>query len=245
MCTNLATQNTRREELNGKTYTVVPMVLLTEGVHAGSDGPMYYPREELAKTPAIWNMKPVVVYHPAAGESATDPDVARRRQVGMVMNAHWRDGKLRAEAWLEDMRVAAVDARIATSLSQNQTVEISTGLFTDRVYAPGRWGKEYFDYVATNYRPDHVAILPDTTGACSVADGCGLLRNNAFEAIDGGLQLPLPTMNFASGTNNECQCQRDNHDNATIPNWHPLPTVANEAATGGNVGPLPLPQMGF
>src|SRR5690606_13771547 len=31
--------------------------------------------------------------------------------------------------------------------------------------------------VARDYKPDHIAILPDRIGACSIADGCGV--NNA------------------------------------------------------------------
>ena len=92
---NVHNKYVRHEEFNGKQYIVAPMALLTEGVHAGSDGPLFYPRSELAKTPVIWNMKPVVVYHPANGQTATDPDVARRRQVGIVMNAHWDNRKCR------------------------------------------------------------------------------------------------------------------------------------------------------
>lgn len=33
------------------------------------------------------------------------------------------------------------------------------------------------DAVARNHRPDHLAILPDQVGACSLADGAGLIRN--------------------------------------------------------------------
>ena len=50
----------RNERLHGRDYTVVPMVMITEGVHKGSNGALYYPGEELGKTPCVWNMKPEI-----------------------------------------------------------------------------------------------------------------------------------------------------------------------------------------
>ncbi len=56
--TNLAPVRTRYEALDGKRYLVVPMVMLTVGVHNGSRGPLYYPKEELANLPLVWDHKP-------------------------------------------------------------------------------------------------------------------------------------------------------------------------------------------
>lgn len=179
---------TRFESLEGKNYMVVPMVMLTEGVHAGSNGPLYYPRNELAKTPAIWNHKPVVVYHPTqngAAISACEPAVIQSRKVGIIMNTRFEPGKgrapgrLKAEAWLDTNKLKQVDARVLNALSRKEMVEVSTGLFTDNEYTPGHWNGEKYSAIATNYRADHLAILPDEKGACSIADGAGLLRNSS------------------------------------------------------------------
>src|SRR5690606_1872073 len=61
---NLKKTPVRFEMLEGRQHLVVPMVMLTEGVHCGSQGCLFYPEEELAKVPAVWNYKPIVVYHP-------------------------------------------------------------------------------------------------------------------------------------------------------------------------------------
>ena len=61
----------RREELNGRQYIVVPMVMILEGVHVGSQGPVYYSLDELAKTPKQWNMKPIVIEHRLPMEVST------------------------------------------------------------------------------------------------------------------------------------------------------------------------------
>jgi len=179
---NLAS-SVRYDTMEGRDYIVAPMVMITEGVHKGSNGPLYYPRSELAKTPEVWNHKPVVVYHPTMnglGVSACDPDVITNRKVGIIMNTHFdfKTGKLRAEAWLEKDRIQEVDPRISEALSSGEVMELSTGLFTDNELIDGEWNGKEYKYVARNYRPDHLALLPDKIGACSIEDGAGLLQLN-------------------------------------------------------------------
>lgn len=176
----------RRDRMENRDWLVVPMVMLTEGVHAGSNGPLYYPEAELSKTPAVWNHKPIVVYHPeinGVGVSACSPEILTSRKVGVIMNTTYdaKSGKLRAEAWLDPERVKSVDPRVMDALERNQLVEVSTGLFTDNSKEDGTWGDETYNAIARNYRPDHLAILPDQKGACSIADGAGLLQTNGAE----------------------------------------------------------------
>lgn len=167
----------RHDTMEGRDYLVAPMVMLTEGVHAGSKGPLFYPKEELSKYPQVWNHKPIVVYHPPNGQSACDPDVLSNRKVGVVMNTHF-DGKLRAEAWFEQHRIDVVDSRIGEALEKNELMELSTGLSMDYDHTEGKFDGESYSIIARNYRPDHLAILPDKEGACSVEDGAGLLQTN-------------------------------------------------------------------
>jgi len=180
---------TRIELLNGREHLVVPCVAITEGVHEGSNGPLYYPAEELSKIPAVWNAKPVVVYHPTKngqGISACDPEIVNTRGVGLMMNTWYEPGdgkdtfgKLHTEAWCEVNRLGAVDARVEEAIERNEMMELSTGLFTDNENIKGEFnGKEYVA-IARNYRPDHLALLPDMEGACSIADGAGFLRLNS------------------------------------------------------------------
>ncbi len=172
----------RHDTLEGVDYLVVPMVMLTEGVHAGSNGPLYYPPDELMKTPVVWNHKPIVVYHPTMGGnaiSACDPDVINTHKVGLIMGATYVDGKLKGEAWLREDRLREVDSRVLEAINKGTMVEVSTGLFTDNDAEEGEWKGEKYVAIARNYRPDHLAILPDQKGACSIEDGAGLLRNSS------------------------------------------------------------------
>ncbi len=209
---------TRRETLHGRSYIVAPMAMLTEGVHNGSGGPLYYPEQECRAAVQSWNMRPVVVYHPeinGQGVSACDPDILEKQQVGMVMNTVW-DGKLRAEAWLEENRLQQVDNRILNALDQNKMMEVSTGLFTDNEQEPGTWAGEPYTHIARNHRPDHLAILPDRVGACSIADGAGLLQLNE----DGGIPEDLSVERAT-----ELVARLQTHIQTHSPRYHEEPTM--------------------
>lgn len=178
---NLANTPIRHDTLHGKAYTVAPMVMITEGVHNGSGGALLYTANEIKKTVQAWNHKPIVVYHPSMdgkGISACDPTVLNQQQVGIVLHSKWSNGKLRAEAWIENGLAEKVDARVLTALETNQMMEVSTGLFTETHGDGGKWNDEEYIGEAVNHQPDHLALLPDQIGACSIADGAGLLQMN-------------------------------------------------------------------
>lgn len=177
---NLINSAIRHETLHGRNYIVAPMVMLTEGVHNGSQGPLLYRESECKKAVVAWNMKPIVVYHPeinGRGVSACDPDILENQQVGMVMNTRW-NGKLRAEAWVDETLANKVDNRVINALEENKMMEISTGLFVENSGESGEWNGEAYNAEAVNHQPDHLALLPDKIGACSIADGAGLLQLN-------------------------------------------------------------------
>jgi len=212
----------RMDSMEGRDFMVCPMVMLTAGVHAGSQGPLLYTNEEIEKCPEVWDHKPIVVYHPminGRGVSACDPDILTNRKIGVIMRSHTTIekvqmttnsggseeilvAKLHAEAWLERDRIELVDNRINESLDKGEMVELSTGLFLDQTLEEGSWhGKDYIGTVQ-NFRPDHLAILPDQTGACSIADGAGLLRNqtsheNTRSLIRSALEDRLGPNDFA------------------------------------------------
>ena len=174
----------RRESLNGRDYLVAPMTLIVPGVLNGSQGALFYPPEEVAKDPGAWNGMPIVVYHPTKDGrpiTARRPDVASKSTIGTVYNTFY-NGKLVSEGWFDIDHTQRVDMRVWNSLVKRKPLELSTGLFTTN--QPAQSGANYkgrrYDYIARNYRPDHLAVLPDQRGACSLQDGCGVLVN-AFD----------------------------------------------------------------
>lgn len=184
METFLANQvgKTRRATLHGRDWIVAPLSMIVPGILNGSKGPLLYPEEECERSAESWNHIPLTAYHPELNGqhvSARDPDVIDRQGIGVVLHAKYANGKLRGEGWFDVEKTAKVEPRILNALERGQPIELSTGLFTDNYPAPpnaNHHGRGY-DYVARNYRPDHLAVLPDQVGACSLNDGCGVLIN--------------------------------------------------------------------
>lgn len=178
----------RRATRNGRTYLVAPATILVPGVLAGSEGPLYYPKSEIAANPGVWNDTPIVVYHPTENGrhvAARSPNVLDKYKIGRVYNDHTTNkGTRRVEAWFDEERTKAVDKRIHKSLLKGAPIELSTGLYTKNEYRDGTYKGKGYTAIARNYLPDHLAILPDQIGACSIKDGCGVF--NAFCATGSG-----------------------------------------------------------
>lgn len=177
---NLAS-NTRRETLNGREYLVAPITLLVPGIHNGSQGSVYYSQDELEKDPSPWNGMPLVVNHPQTEDgsyiSARNPDILNQVGIGQIFNAT-ANGKLSAEAWFDVEKTRQVDPSILNRLENNEKIETSTGLGARLVEVEnGTFQDKPYTAQATKFVPDHVAILPDSVGACSIKDGCGVLAN--------------------------------------------------------------------
>lgn len=185
----------QRVTRDGRMYLVAPITLLVPGVLNGSQGPLYYPPDEVARDPKAWNGTPITIGHPVRNGrpvSASSPGVVA---VGRVFNAT-ADGSLRAEGWFDVEATRRADPRLLAALEAGRRVEVSTGLFTMNHPAPAgsvHNGRPYVA-VARSFRPDHLAVLLDVPGACSVADGCGVNVHN------GHVEPPLtPPSLFGSG----------------------------------------------
>jgi hypothetical protein len=173
------TSGVRRETLQGREYLVAPLTMIVPGVLAGSKGPLYYPEAEVKKNPTAWNGMPIVVNHPMVNGipvEARSPGVLDKQQIGTVFNARYK-GKLVAEGWFDVDRTRQTNIGIYEQLINNKPIELSTGLYTDNEPYRGVWNGREYHYVARNYRPDHLAILIGSRGACSIKDGCGVLIN--------------------------------------------------------------------
>lgn len=169
----------RYEMLEGRRHLVVHTSILTEDVHEGNNGPVFYPNEELSAHPGIWNHRPIVVYHPekdGKAVTACSHDIINSRKIGITLEANW-NGKLGVESWLDEERTKEIDKRIIENLEAGKPVEVSTGLYADPDPTPGEWNGKKYTIIARNHKPDHLAILPDMLGACSIEDGCGMLVN--------------------------------------------------------------------
>jgi len=169
----------RRVERGGKERLVVPVVMMVEGVHNGNRGPLLHLAEEFGKSPEDWNGIPVTVHHPEDENgnniSANSPGVV---SVGEVLNAHMdEDNKLRAEVWLDEQILKDTEEIAWEAITNMNPLEISTGLLSEEEQETGEWNGETYNAITRNPRPDHLALLPGETGACSWNDGCGIRAN--------------------------------------------------------------------
>ena len=175
----------RRVTRNGRKYLVAPMSLIVPGVLNGSKGPLYYPPKEVSKGPGIWNGMPLMVNHPydAHGQpvSASDKEAQKRQKIGFAQRDRVVNGKRMADGWFDVEETRKKSPGILNALENNQAIELSTGLFTNNIPAPkgSTWNGKPYEHVAKDYKPDHVAILHDQVGACSLNDGCGVNNSEA------------------------------------------------------------------
>jgi len=94
-----------------------------------------------------------------------------------------KDGRrLTGEFWLDKDVFLATDQGpdLYDKMKHGQPIEISTGYFAPGVtYDHGKHNGKDYQGIHKNIHPDHIAILTNQIGACSLMDGCGLNRNSA------------------------------------------------------------------
>jgi hypothetical protein len=182
----LLSNKATRQKLDGQEHVVVPVTLIVEGLLNG----IFYNAAEVAKFAQAWNGVPVPVNHPqenGAFVSANQPQFVESVNIGTIFNAKFEENKLTAEAWLNVDKANRLGfSNIIAHFDSGQTMEVSTGLFCDAFQTSGVWANTPYNFEARNIRPDHLALLPDTIGACSVVDGCGAMRTNEK---DDGLKI--------------------------------------------------------
>lgn len=166
----------------GRSYLVAPAVNLIEGVLNGE----LVPAEEIGRAMPAWNGIPIVINHPMDADglnyvSANSPDVPT---IGRLYNARTNGNRLISDVWLdvELLTQSAEGRELFWLLDQGVTVEQSLAWWRELEIAPGVFNGKSYIGVARRLMPDHLAILMNgTPGACSVNDGCGVLRTNERE----------------------------------------------------------------
>lgn len=194
---NRTNKSFRKETLNGRPHLVVPTTLIVPGVLNGSGGAGFYSGAENSKNPKRWNHTPLVApSHPQENGtfvSARDPGVLNKWGVGVVLNAHTNSNdELVGESWIDVQRADVIDPRILWKVRNSEDIEISTGLDLTRTEKEGVFNGQNYSWVASDYEPDHLAILTSEIGACSLKAGCGIHVNQlTFDQITSQLHMKL------------------------------------------------------
>lgn len=170
----------REETFQGDNYIVVPVTMMVQGVHSGSHGAILHTADELGKYPQAWDGIPVTIGHPQVEEnyvSANSPTVLAEWSCGTIFDTHMEGDKLKAEAWINVDDITSINSNLLQRIKDKEEIEVSVGVFSDEETVGGMHNGESYVGIAYNHRPDHLALLPDETGACSLVDGCGIRVN--------------------------------------------------------------------
>ena len=179
----------QRRRIGSVEYQVYPVVMLAEGVHHGvGTDPVYYPPQVLEASAPHWNNMPVTVGHPVLPDGTHvlcnhDGTIRQEWQVGYVANVVFEGGKLKAELFLNTALVSQKSPSLFSFIENGGKLEVSTGLLAMDDGQAGQWNSEQYSASIVDMIPDHLALLPNSTGACSWDDGCGL-RANEKNIID-------------------------------------------------------------
>jgi hypothetical protein len=191
----------REETIAGDPFWVVPVVMMVEGVHSGSRGPMLYTQVQLAATTQDWNGIPVTIGHPKNQKglfiSAKLPEVFPNI-VGRIYNAKMNGDKLTAECWIDVNALTQVSTEAIEYIKEKKALDVSVGVFSQEEEGEGEWNGEEYRAEAINLTPDHLALLPGEEGACSWDDGCGIRNNskNKMKVNKKTEERPYPVANF-------------------------------------------------
>lgn len=178
--TNSITQAQHRTGPDGRAYLVAPGTIIVEGVL----GNELLLASEFGRHPQGWAGRPLPLLHPQADGhyvSANSPDLVERVSVGYFYNPTVTGNKLQGEYWVDvekARRLGGEAQELLARLEANQKIETSTAYFRDFDPTPGTWNGKQYAGIARNIVPDHVAVLVNEIGNCSIADGCGLLANS-------------------------------------------------------------------
>lgn len=170
------TGNARRDFIGPHEYLIVPVTMIVPGVLNGNRGPILYTADENKRDPSAWNHIPLTDDHPAENVSARSPQVLKSKWLGLLLNAHTDGtGSLKGEAWFDVKATEQARPGYIRRIENGEKVELSTGLGMDVEDAPGTTANgQSYGKIAKAYRPDHLAILFEKPGACSIRDGCGV-----------------------------------------------------------------------
>lgn len=167
-----------QKQLLERAYDVYPVTMMVEGAYFpniegyGEKTALYFNGDDLHKSVQSWNGRPVSLNHPCGDTTCNTPEILNEQWLGFIFNTEYdsSEKKLRSELWLDASR----GNEISSKVQRMQEIDVSIGAYGDIVKEEGLSnGVPYTDRMV-NISGDHLAILPDTQGACGWSDGCGI-----------------------------------------------------------------------
>ena len=201
------------KKMNDKEHMVIPVTMIVEGVLNNA----LVATDEFI--PHAWNGRPVTVNHPQVnGEdvSANSPAVLEKFAIGQIFNARVDGKKLRAEIWINlELAEKLNHNELIKALKAGNKMEVSTGYFCFAEQTTGKINGNSYVEIHKDIKPDHLALLPNDIGACSIKDGAGTFNkrlsmkvNEAIKVITNAL-----TKNKEDGMGNKTEIIKELIDN--------------------------------
>ena len=168
----------KQRSLFGRDYNVVPATIIKEGTFfpsssSPSDGGVFISGGVLEASSSLWNGRGISLNHPDNPEgSLNSPDAFDRHCLGFIFNSNYsaKEKAIKTEFWLDSDRAEDIIAR----LNRQEEIDVSIGGFGHYQKQDGFFQGSKYGLKLEDISPDHVAILPDSKGACSYKYGCGI-----------------------------------------------------------------------
>lgn len=223
--------NARKQTKGSKEYVVTEAVILREGILNGSHGPLFYPLDEVTANIGMWNGIPVTAAHPMktmpdgqrVSVSARSPDIAAEFQIGTTYNDRIENGERRVDVWLDVTTCNKLDGRIIPAVMRGDPTNVSTGIYSERrpAQTTNRWNGQSYTHSVHSIRADHLAVLMDEDGACSIRDGCGInvnekSTNNALNPLTSLLVIPMDKTEKIDWLVTNCSCWKGEGSRVTL-----------------------------
>jgi hypothetical protein len=175
-------KNIKVELYDGVEHLVLPVIAAKEMVM----NEMFYPADVLKDSVSEWEGTVVTMNHPQinnVGVSAKTKRVQELNRVGTFFNTTFTDdNKLKGEIWLNEKKTTDLGyGHVIDTILNGGKLEVSTGLRGDYIHMNSSYKGKNYKKVIKQIRPDHLAILTNEEGACSLKDGCGAMVNNCKE----------------------------------------------------------------
>lgn len=162
----------------GRDHLEAPVTAIIEGVLNGR----FVSAAVIEASTYLWQGTPVPLGHPQENGqyiSANTPELTAISPA-RFWDPYFEDGALKGKIVIDVERAREMggDAwEMVERIERGELTECSTGYFADETMTPGIWQGKRYQSVVTAIYPDHLAVLLHETGACSLADGCGVLAN--------------------------------------------------------------------
>jgi hypothetical protein len=186
---------------------VAPVVLVVPGVLNGSRGRLLYTAEDLTASANDWAGVPITRGHPVVGGKPVGAQALRSAWLGTLEEPRIDNHRLVARARFDHDHLKKTDPVLLARIENGEPLEVSTGLWIEIEDSPGEHAGQPYRGIARKWRPDHLAILTDQPGACSLRDGCGLNVNKRSSFMPD--LTPERKAEIVQALVTNCACQDD------------------------------------